>query len=382
MIKDKMYDGYINPSWRKKLSKLISSGSKQEALKTLDKFIENVLPLFQMSPELLEERRVAWLLRIELLRKWNRKIEALAWICLECELHPENKTAHILKDQLKYDLNLLQDDEINETMRNKSFNISVDWSDVAGMQELKTLLEIDVINPIKNPLIYKQYKVSIPNGILFYGPPGCGKTFVARRLADKIGFDFLEVTPSSTASIYVHGSQEKISILFKQAEEKAPCVLFFDEFDAFAPNREDNSTGHHYRSEVNEFLTQLNECHERKILVIGATNNVKLIDTAVLRPGRLDIKFFVPPPDFEARIEVFKMYMKDRPQDKIDWIRLAEYTELYTYAEIKNIVEIASRYSANKRVNISTDILVDKILENPSALKEEDIKNMTNWKVN
>ena len=382
MLKDKMYDGYINPSWRKKLSKLISSGRKQEALKTLDKFIENVLPLFQMSPELLEERRVAWLLRIELLRKWNRKIEALAWICLECELHPENKTAHILKDQLKYELNLLQDDEKNKTMRNKSFNISVDWSDVAGMQELKTLLEIDVINPIKNPLIFKQYKVSIPNGILFYGPPGCGKTFVARRLADKIGFDFLEVTPSSTASIYVHGTQEKISILFKQAEEKALCVLFFDEFDAFAPNREDNSTGHHYRSEVNEFLTQLNECHERKILVIGATNNAKLIDTAVLRPGRLDIKIFVPPPDFEARIEVFKMYMKDRPQDKIDWTRLAEYTELFTYAEIKNIVEIAARYSANKRVNISTDILVDKILENPSALKEEDIKKMRNWKVN
>jgi transitional endoplasmic reticulum ATPase len=204
-------------------------------------------------------------------------------------------------------------------MRNKSFNISVDWSDVAGMQELKTLLEIDVINPLQNPSIFIQYKLSIPNGILFYGPPGCGKTFIARRLADKIGFNFLEVTPSSTGSIYVHGTQEKISMLFKQAEEKAPCVLFFDEFDAFAPNREDDSTSYHYRSEVNEFLTQLNECHKRKILIIGATNKPKLIDTAVLRPGRLDIKIFIPPPDFEARIDVFKMYMKDRPQDKIDW---------------------------------------------------------------
>jgi transitional endoplasmic reticulum ATPase len=82
--------------------------------------------------------------------------------------------------------------------------------------------------------------------------------------------------------------------------------LFFDEFDAFAPNREDDSTSYHYRSEVNEFLTQLNECHKRKILIIGATNKPKLIDTAVLRPGRLDIKIFIPPPDFEARIDVFK----------------------------------------------------------------------------
>ena len=265
-------------------------------------------------------------------------------------------------------------------MRKSSCNISVDWSDIAGMQELKTMLEIDVINPIKNPSMYLQYKVSIPNGILFYGPPGCGKTYVARKLADKIGFNFLEVTPSSTASIYVHGTQEKISVLFKQAEEKAPCVLFFDEFDAFAPNRGEHSVSHSYRSEVNEFLTQLNECHERKILVIGATNNAQLIDPAVLGPGRLDIKVFITPPDYEARIEVFKMYMKDRPQDKIDWTRLAKYTELNTYAEIKNIVDIAARFSANKRVNISTDILVEKILENPSALNEEDIEKMRNWK--
>jgi len=380
MIKDKIYDGYINPHWRKKLSQLISIGHKQDALKTLDKFIENTLPLFQMTPELIEERRVALLLRIELLRKWGRKLEALAWLCLECELHPENKTAHILKDQLKYQLDLLPNDVLNEIIKKSSFNFSVDWGDIAGMQELKTLLEIDVINPIKNPAIYYQYKVSIPNGLLFYGPPGCGKTYVARKLANKINFNFIEVTPSSTASIYVHGTQEKISTLFKQAEEKAPCILFFDEFDAFAPDRGENGVSHSYRSEVNEFLTQLNECHKKKILVIGATNNAQLIDPAVLRPGRLDIKIFIPPPDYEARVEVFKMYMKDRPQDKIDWARLAEYTELNTYAEIKNIVDLAARHAANKRINISSDLLVEKILENPSSLTEAEIEKMRTWK--
>jgi SpoVK/Ycf46/Vps4 family AAA+-type ATPase len=382
MEKDYLYDGYINLQWRRKLSFLISHGRKQEALKTLDRFVENVLPLFNMTPEIIEERRVAWLLRIELLTKWNRRIEALAWICLECELHPENKTAHILKDQLKYELDLVPTGEIRMEIKNTLVNVFSDWPGIAGMQELKTLLEIDVINPIRNPLIYSQYKVSIPNGILFYGPPGCGKTYVARRLAKKINYNFIEVTPSSTASIYVHGTQEKINLLFKEAHEKAPCVLFFDEFDAFAPNREDDNTSHHYRSEVNEFLTQLNECHERKILVIGATNNSKLIDPAVLRPGRLDIKIFIPPPDFEARVEGFKLYMKERPQDRIDWVRLAEYTDLYTFAEIKNIVDLAARDAANKRINISDDIIIDKILKNPATLTEEDLEKMRKWKTN
>ena len=374
---ESLYNRIIERHWRSKLSRLITRGQKQKALQLLDAHIENTLPLFQSSPKVLQERRTAWLLRIELLKRWGRKIEALAWVCLECDINPENKLAQLFKVQLKSELNLISDEEQKEgTISNKFVESDLEWPDVAGMQELKTILKTDVIDPIKNPKQYEQYKVTIPNGILFYGPPGCGKTFVARKLAEKIDYNFIEVTPSTTASIYVHGTQQIIKNIFDNAFDEGPSVLFFDEFEAFAPSRDDISVGHSYRSEVNEFLTQLNECHENEVLVIGATNNPRLIDQAVLRPGRMDIKIFIPPPDFEARAEVFKMYMKDRPQKRIDWLRLAEYTELFTYAEIKNIVDLAARKAANQNIKIDTDILIEFIIDNPPALTEASIEEL------
>lgn len=368
----------LNPQWRELVSKLISKGKKQDALKQLDKFVESIIPLFQTLSESKEERRTAWLLRIDLLRKWNRKIEALAWICLECELNPENVTAQILKEQLKKELNLFEDGIDEEVLQISESRTN--WRDVAGMQELKTILDIDVINPIKNPSLYKKYRLSVPNGILLYGPSGCGKTYIARKLALRIGYSFIEVTPSNTSSIYVHGSQEKIAAQFRKAEKIAPCVLFFDEFDAFAPRRDGTTLQHAYSSEVNEFLTQLNECHQKGILVVGATNLINKIDDAVLRPGRLDIKVFVSPPDYEARIEVFKMYLDKRPLDKINYDMLADYSNLYTYAEIKNLIELAARRAIKENKNINMDHLIDMILANPCSLTEEKINNMRSGK--
>jgi hypothetical protein len=381
MRNERIIDSDINPHWREKLSRLISLGQKQAALKTLDKFVESVLPLFRTTPELQEERRIAWQLRIELLRKWDRKIEALAWVCLECELHPENRTAYILKERLKFELNLLTEDESNSLFPSSNSNNSTDWTGIAGMQELKSILEIDVIGPIRNPVVYEQFGVSIPNGILFYGPKGCGKTYVARNIANKINYNFIEVNPSDSASIYIHGTQIKINKVFREAEQKAPCVLFFDEFDAFAPNRSDEFLNHSYRSEVNELLTELNECSKKKILFIAASNNPQLIDPAALRPGRIDKKIFISLPDFEARVELFKLYMIDKPQNKIDWIRLGEYTDLYTHAEIKGIIESTARLCASKVMNISTAVLIDKIIDNPPEHTKEEVENMRNWRV-
>ncbi len=362
-----------NHRWRKKLFSYILRHRKSNALRLLNKLIEKPLPLFIGDEQILEERRMAWLFKIDLLREWGRLSEALAWICLECELHPENITAQALKERLKNDLDLIKKEDKNNNRATSTIEHENFWKGVAGMRELKALLERDVILPLQFPELYRRYKVPLPNGILLYGPAGCGKTFFTRKLSEHLGYHFIETKPSDLASIYVHGTQQLIGKLFEEAIAHAPCLLFIDEIDAFVPNRGGHNLGHHYSAEVNEFLTQLNECSKRNILVVAATNLIDNIDTAILRPGRMDKKIFVSPPDQEARSEAFKLFMEGRPQETIDWIRISEYSDCYTFAEIEHVVNEAARHALVSRVNITTNGIIEALISNPSALTVEKI---------
>lgn len=216
------------------------------------------------------------------------------------------------------------------------------FAGIAGMEELKAALHADVVRPFLERELYERYKVSIPNGMLFFGPPGCGKTFIARRLAEEIGCTYIEVKPSDIASTYVHGTQEKVGQLFQKAREQAPTVLFFDEVDAVLPSRE-GQLDHSYASEVNEFLTQLTDCHKHEIFVIAATNRPEKIDPAILRTGRLDKVIYIPPPDEDARRELFAMQLQGRPLADIDIHRLASQTHGYVASDISFIVNEAAR---------------------------------------
>jgi transitional endoplasmic reticulum ATPase len=338
---------------------LMVRGQYRSALDLLDRVIEDPLPLFQGEAWVTEERRLAWLYRIHLLREKGQMTQALAWACLEVELNPENVAAVALKERLKREAGLLPLRSSSSTAQPDKPAAAKDfWKGVAGMRDLKAMLERDVILPLLEPEIYSRYRVTLPNGILLYGPPGCGKTFIARKLAVLLDFTFIEVTPSDIASIYVHGTQGKIAELFENALNQAPCMLFFDELDAMTPSREGGSVGHHYASEVNEFLVQLNECSQRRILVVGATNLLDRIDSAVLRPGRLDKKFFIGPPDFEARMELTRLCMASRPQEAMDWNTCASELEGYTCAEIEFVVNEAARYAlGHKRPIVTGDIL-------------------------
>jgi transitional endoplasmic reticulum ATPase len=309
-----------------------------KALRLLEQVIEDDLPLFDLDHEIAADRRVAWLCRIDLLREMGRFTEALAWACLECELHPDNVAAQAVKDELK---RLTRFGRRGDGPGSLPPRPLVRWQGLAGMRQLRAELERDVILPLLNPERYRRYKLSLPNGILLYGPPGCGKTFIARKLAEIIGFHFVDTSPSDLGSVYVHGGQLLIKGLFDQARRKAPTMIFFDEFEALVGRRGDIS--HHYAAEVNEFLTQLNECAARRILVVAATNRIDGIDDAVLRPGRMDKKFYVGPPDLEARVELFRLYLADRPAVGVDYLALGDTAEGLTPADIREVVNEAAR---------------------------------------
>lgn len=326
------------------LSVLLATRRRAEALRFLDGIIGSDFGIFREDPRVIRQRQGALHFKINLLLEWDRRSEALAWLCLETEINPENVYAQAMKKRLLATLCMgdLRTNQVPVRGRPATDRKIIEWEGVAGMRELKLTLENDIILPFMEPDLYKQYRVPILNGVLFYGPPGCGKTFVARKLADIIKFNFMELKPSDLASIYVHGTQEKIGTTFRRAEEQRPAILFFDEIEAFIPSRE-AEVGHHYSAEVNEFLAEMNDCAGRGILIIGATNYLDRVDVSARRPGRFDKKIYVGPPDLEARIEAVKLYMKGRPQEAIDYCALLDGKELYSYADLELVVNEAAR---------------------------------------
>ena len=191
---------------------------------------------------------------------------------------------------------------------------------------------------------------------------------IARKIAEKLAFNFVEVKPGDLASIYVHGTQEKIKEVFEEAATNAPTVLFFDELDAFTPTRQ--GAGHHYSAEVNEFLVRLNNCSEQRILVIGATNFLERVDEAALRAGRMDLHYYIGLPDFAARSELFKHHLRGRPCAKLDWSQLAQRSAGYSPADIALISTQAARLALMQHVPIDLPHLLKAMEEHPQQDKD------------
>jgi transitional endoplasmic reticulum ATPase len=250
------------------------------------------------------------------------------------------------------------------------------FKSIAGMQELKDTIKLDVIDALNEKEKYAEYGLTIPNGMLLYGPPGCGKTFFAEKMAEEIGFNFYQIKPSDIQSKWVNASQENIKNLFDEARQNAPSIIFIDELDALVPNRENASVNHMNTSAVNEFLAQMNNSGDDGVFIIGATNRPNSIDPAILRAGRLDKHIYLPPPDFEARELMFKLYLEKRPTEiGLEYSILAKETENYVSSDIRFLCDEASRMALRSKSRITKEILLQTIKSNKPSISLAELKS-------
>ena len=267
--------------------------------------------------------------------------------------------------------------EGESTKKKKSPNIAKGegFAAIAGMDELKDLLQREVIDAIQNPEEYSRYGLTIPNGMLLYGPPGCGKTFFAKHFAEEVGFNYMEVKPSTLKSKWVNATQENIGNMFEEAEKNAPTIIFIDEMNELVPNRDNSNVHEMSLGAVNEMLAQMDRTGEKGIFIIGATNYPNMIDPAILRAGRLDKKYYIAPPDKKARELMLKIYLKNRPYDfGIDYEHLAELTQYYVSADLKLIVDDASRKALLKKSKITQQLLEEVIAATRPSLNEKELQ--------
>lgn len=250
------------------------------------------------------------------------------------------------------------------------------FSAIAGMQELKDTIQLDVIDALNDKERYAEYGLTIPNGMLLYGPPGCGKTFFAEKMSEEIGFNFYQIKPSDIQSKFVNASQENIKNLFDEARQNAPSIIFIDELDALVPSRDTSNISHMNTSAVNEFLAQMNNCGEDGIFIVGATNRPNAIDPAILRSGRLDKHIYLPPPDFEARKLMFELYLKKRPTEiGLNYEELAKATENYVSSDIKFLCDEASRKALKENTRITKTVVLETIRNNKPSISLQELNS-------
>jgi transitional endoplasmic reticulum ATPase len=218
----------------------------------------------------------------------------------------------------------------------------VGFKDVGGMDGLKEQIGLKIIHPLRHPEMYRAYGRPIGGGILMYGPPGCGKTHLARATAGEVDATFISVGIHEVLDMWIGQSERNLAELFKQARDQAPCVLFFDEVDALASRRSDFRTSAG-RPLINQFLSEMDgiDGGNDGLLVLAATNAPWHLDPAFRRPGRFDRVLFVPPPDVPARAAILEILCRGKPAERLDFDKVARKTDGFSGADLKAVVDLA-----------------------------------------
>lgn len=255
------------------------------------------------------------------------------------------------------------------------------FADIAGMDDLKEKIRYDIIDVLNDAERAKELGITIPNGILLYGPPGCGKTFFAEKCAEEMQCHFMYVKCSDVASPYIHGGQEKIARLFEEAREKSPTLLFLDEVDALLRTRTKQQNASE-SGEINEFLCQINNCGESGVFVIAATNMPEEIDEAALRAGRLERKYYIGVPDVQTIEKLLEIQLRKRKTDSINIKEVAKHLQGRVAADVKLLVDVAARLAFRNHCNISTQLLIEAVRTTPPSVSKAVIEEHLRIKEN
>jgi AAA+ superfamily predicted ATPase len=218
---------------------------------------------------------------------------------------------------------------------------TITFADVGGMTDVKQEIRMKLLMPMAHPEVYKAYGKTVGGGLLMYGPPGVGKTYLARATAGESKSAFISVGINDILNMWLGNSERHLHGFFDHARKSAPCVLFFDEIDALGASR--TNAGAASRPLVNQFLAELDGVRDSNegVFVVGATNAPWQLDTAFRRPGRFDRIIFVPPPDLEARADILRVMCQGKPTETIDFAAIAKRTDGFSGADLKAIVDLA-----------------------------------------
>jgi transitional endoplasmic reticulum ATPase len=287
----------------------------------------------------------------------------------------------VSNEHFKYALGVANPASLRETVVEIP---NVSWADIGGLEDVKRELKELVQYPIEHPEKFEKFGMSPSRGVLFYGPPGCGKTLLAKAVANECQANFISVKGPELLTMWFGESESNVRDVFAKARGAAPCVLFFDELDSIAQQRGGNSGdgGGAGDRVMNQLLTEMDGVGAKKnVFVIGATNRPDIIDTALMRPGRLDQLIYIPMPDYESRLDILQKALRKSPLSKdVDLQYMASQTEKFTGADLQEICQRAAKIAIREdiqrsaeRERIKAEAAQYGVVDDENAMDEEDV---------